>query len=55
MQELAYKSKVKHSIGTILIDDETQEKYEVVSCERIGILDEYNFGIKVIELKTVQQ
>lgn len=54
MEYHTYKSKVNHPIGTVLVDDDTKEQFIVISCIRIGILDDYNFGIKVKMISPIQ-
>ena len=50
----AYQSKVEYAVGTIIYDEETGEVFEVVSCERIGVVQEFNYGVTVKEVRGLQ-
>ena len=47
----SYKTKEEFKTGVIVYDEETGECFEVVSCDRIGVVDEFNFQTTVKELK----
>ena len=44
------KSKQFYKTGTIVKDNETSEFFEVISCTRIGVLDEYNWKLTLKEI-----
>jgi hypothetical protein len=50
----AYQSKVEYAVGTIIYDEETGEVFEVVSCERIGVVEEFNYGVTIKEVRGLQ-
>jgi hypothetical protein len=39
------QSKISYELGTIILDDDTGETYIVTKVVRIGITDEYNYGV----------
>jgi len=44
------KSKQFYKTGTIIKDNETSEVFKVISCTRIGVLDEYNWKLELKEV-----
>ena len=50
----AYQSKVEYAVGTIIYDEETGEIFEVVKCERIGVVEEFNYGVTIKEVRSLQ-
>jgi len=50
----AYQSKVKYVVGTIIYDEETGEVFEVVKCERIGVVEDFNYGVTIKEVRGLQ-
>ena len=39
------KSSISFKVGTILTDNDTRETFEVMRCERIGLLEDFKFGL----------
>ena len=50
----SYKSKEEFKVGTVVYDEETGECFEVISCDRIDVLGDFNYGITVKEVKRIQ-
>ena len=48
------KSATKLPVGTIIELEEDGKHYEVVECDRIGILDAENFGLTLEEVQSAK-
>lgn len=45
------QSKIPYELGTIIQDDDTGETYIVTKVSRIGVTEEYNFGITAEQIE----
>ena len=44
-QIIKFPNKYKLEVGTIMYNEDTKERFEVTACTRIGIFEEYNWGV----------
>lgn len=45
MEVIKVQSKKQYQIDTIIFDEATKEVFKVLACDRIGVVDEVNWGL----------